>query len=256
MPVASARHEALSIARGTRSSMEVWGGASMNRFPCRPISSCARSAQNIRLSGPARRMCPSHFKRLILNLRTRFRLVVVALASCWIELFVILANIELFAPFRRLIVLGHRSHVSHPYVSMEHTAASYSRNFRWREMHLESNMLLRRPHLVIAIAILLLTSSVWSAFAGKIEPRYVNWYTFSSSACSHITIGRCFCCSTSFCFFTSSSASLPLKTWGFSTFILCVLEVWMWIPLSDAHDRSHCGQRWGHVWTYEPVSIS
>ena len=28
---------------------------------------------------------------------------------------------------------------------------------------------------------------VWSAFVGKIEPRYVNWYT---SACSHITIEK------------------------------------------------------------------
>ena len=33
--------------------------------------------------------------------------------------------------------------------------STYSRNFRWRAMHLKSNMLLIRPHLVITIMILL-----------------------------------------------------------------------------------------------------
>ena len=112
IPAASWRHVSLSIARGIRSSTDVWTGSFISKLSWMFISNCARRAQNIRFCESALSMWINHFKRLILIFRTRFRLVIVARASCWTDLYVILDNIVLFTPFNRRIVLEHRYHVS------------------------------------------------------------------------------------------------------------------------------------------------
>ena len=117
-------HAALSIAFSARSFREVKGGTSVSRCPSWFGLSYARGAWKVILSGPARRMCPTHRKRRCRIFRIRLKLVENGLASCGIESPVNLASILLFAPFKVLIVSRLRFQVSHPNVRIEHTDAS------------------------------------------------------------------------------------------------------------------------------------
>ena len=129
----------LSAACVRRSSRSLKGGASRNILPGEPISSCTTNALWMSLSCDERRMWSSHLYRRKRILRTRFSAVVDGRASVWMVLPVICDSILLFAPLIICIVLMDKSHVSQPYVKIEHTAASYSRSLRFRVIQGEAN---------------------------------------------------------------------------------------------------------------------
>ena len=118
------RHPALSSAFIRRSSMSLKYGASKNRLPGDPISSCIARALWTSLSRGDLRICPSHLKRLTRILYIKLRLVEEGRASSWMLLPVILESILLFVPFSVLITFVDKSQVSQPYVKIEHIAAS------------------------------------------------------------------------------------------------------------------------------------
>ena len=95
---------------------------------------------------------------------------------------------------------------------------------------------------VIASDILRLISYVWSPFAEKMAPRYLNRNTFFSSFPSHSTFPRRrFCFASSLSSRTRFTAHVPSK--------FCVSGcIWQWrlcnlTPLSLAQGLSHSGHR-------------
>ena len=127
--------------------------------------SCTSDALHVGL------ICPSHFiECLTLNFRTRYRRVVIARSSCCMGLFVILTSLVVVL----FLVTGSKFHI-HIWVWSKRRLRTDSVLGGEREMFFVSKILLRRPHLIITITILLFTSYTCSAFAGKTDPRYVNW---------------------------------------------------------------------------------
>ena len=185
-------HPALSNACSRRSFRSLKCGASRNRLPGEFNSNCTFSASCMSRSVGVRSIWPSQRNRLILMRRTKFRLVEWGRASS-LGLFPVMCdNILLLAPLICLIVDSVKSHVSHPYVKIEHTAAEYRRSLRWVVMHGDAKICRSVPHLEKASAILLFMSYFWSPSAANIVPRYLKMKTFSRLPPEQFTGCLCF----------------------------------------------------------------
>ena len=140
---ASAFHLHLSLAMGLRSSMELWGGASINRLPESP-SHCVLDNERLVHSGswsypnnvtePAESPLPDILNQVKAGRGWGDGLRI----SVAIDRPVILASISLLVPLSLRIVFTSRFQVSYPYVSMDQTTTSYSRNLTFWEMCGES----------------------------------------------------------------------------------------------------------------------
>ena len=238
--------EALSIAKGMRSSKLSWGGASISKLPSVLLFDWAASVVYVMWTGPYLKMCPTYLSLLCLILRMRLRLQVACLASAGILLPVNLDSMRLFVPLMMPSTSClFRDHVSQTNVNSEQTEGSYRRSLRLIPIFPESRMCRSWPHRCMALTMRALTSMVWSARALNMVSRYLKLKTFSRGSPSHRIDGRTFCWSRNFCNWTARSTSLPLKYC--SCCGMWALDLWILTPVSDLHGRSHmshrCGQR-------------
>ena len=120
-------HFFLSHTHAHSSSHDWVLGASVKMSPSLLfLNMCSTACVSI-LVGDILRMWPRHASRLDRIARTKSNDRVPSLASSWGELSVMIATILLFAPLIALLISSVISHVSEPYVRIEHTLDIYNR---------------------------------------------------------------------------------------------------------------------------------
>ena len=153
-------------------------------------------------------MCPRYRFRLALIHMIMLKVVVLSEASSLRVLPVMCESIPALAPLITLHVIVFRVHASEPYARIEQHPAMYSRILRSNSRFSACRICLSFPARVCAIAILRLTSGIWSPFARRMDPRYSKDQQFTTFSSPHITCGRSSCSVFSLSFFTSSLAFL------------------------------------------------